>query len=203
MKTVYILTNECMPDIIKIGITDNLERRIKGLDNTSVALPFECYYAVELSDADAVEVEKKMHQGLGSCRIRERREFFNTTPEEARSLLSIAENENGTNVTPDSPIVEEPEDQQALNKARESRKRFNFGILAIDEGTTLEFKKDKTITCVVANDTQVHFQKELMSLSRSADLILKEMGYEWGSVHGPAYWCLNGKSLHDLRLEAE
>ncbi|MBT5065978.1 MAG: GIY-YIG nuclease family protein, partial [Proteobacteria bacterium] len=32
MKTVYILVNESMPDIIKIGKTENLERRIKELD---------------------------------------------------------------------------------------------------------------------------------------------------------------------------
>ena len=32
MPIVYILTNEAMPDIIKIGITENLERRIKKLD---------------------------------------------------------------------------------------------------------------------------------------------------------------------------
>lgn len=41
MPIVYILTNQSMPETIKIGITDNLERRIKELDNTSVALPFE------------------------------------------------------------------------------------------------------------------------------------------------------------------
>ena len=29
MPIIYILTNQSMPDTIKIGITDNLERRIK------------------------------------------------------------------------------------------------------------------------------------------------------------------------------
>ena len=55
MPIVYILTNQSMPDTIKIGITDNLERRVRELDNTSVALPFECYYAVEVKDASKIE----------------------------------------------------------------------------------------------------------------------------------------------------
>ena len=55
MAIVYILTNECMPDTIKIGITENLEQRIRQLDNSSVALPFECYYAVEVEDASIIE----------------------------------------------------------------------------------------------------------------------------------------------------
>ena len=50
-KIVYILTNESMPDTIKVGITDNLDRRVRELDNTSTPLPFECYYAVEVENA--------------------------------------------------------------------------------------------------------------------------------------------------------
>lgn len=47
-KIVYILTNQSMPDTIKIGITDNLDRGIRELDNTSTPLPFECYYVIEV-----------------------------------------------------------------------------------------------------------------------------------------------------------
>ena len=46
MSIVYVLTNESMSGIVKIGITDNLNRRVKELDVTSTPLPFECYYAV-------------------------------------------------------------------------------------------------------------------------------------------------------------
>lgn len=201
MPIVYILTNECMPDTIKIGTTDNLEQRIKQLDNTSVALPFQCYYAVEVRDASMIE--KKLHQGLDDYRVRQNREFFNITPEAAKSILEIAEIMGGNNVTPTGDIVDTPQDQQALNKVKEARKRFSFGILGIDKGTTLHFKKDSTITCEVANDTQVNFRGKLMSLSRSADIILKEMGYDWTAVQGSSYWCLNDQSLHDLRLNAE
>ncbi|UAT43220.1 GIY-YIG nuclease family protein [Anaplasmataceae bacterium AB001_6] len=201
MSIVYILTNECMPNTIKIGSTNNLERRIKELDNTSVALPFQCYYAVKVSDASVIE--KKIHQGLDECRVRQNREFFNSTPEQAKSILEIAELMGGKNVTPTYDIVATPQDQEALDKIRKSRRRFNFGIIGLDEGTVLEFKKDKMITCTVANGTRVNFRDKLMSLSRSADIVLKEMGYDWVAVQGSAFWCYNGKPVYNLLLETE
>ena len=89
MPVVYILTNEGMPEVVKIGITDNLERRVKELDNTSTPLPFECFYAVEVEDAQSIE--RKIHQGLDEYRVRQNREFFYCSPEIAKSLLEIAE----------------------------------------------------------------------------------------------------------------
>ncbi|MGB0233472.1 MAG: GIY-YIG nuclease family protein [Candidatus Puniceispirillaceae bacterium] len=201
MPIVYILTNECMPDTIKIGVTDVLEQRVKQLDNSSVALPFQCYYAVEVDNASVIE--KKLHEGLDDCRIRQNREFFNTTPEQAKSLLGIVEVMGGKNVTPTIDIVESPQDHEALKRARKNRERFNFQILGIDVGTSLEFRKDVTITCEVVDDTQVRFRDEVMSLSKSADIVLREMGYEWTSVRGTIWWCLNGETLHELRVRSE
>jgi len=200
MPIVYILTNECMPDTTKIGVTDVLEQRVKQLDNSSVALPFQCYYAVEVDNASVIE--KKLHEGLDDCRIRQNREFFNTTPEQAKSLLGIVEVMGGKNVTPTIDIVESPQDHEALKRARKNRERFNFQILGIDVGTSLEFRKDVTITCEVVDDTQVRFRDEVMSLSKSADIVLREMGYEWTSVRGTIWWCLNGETLHELRVRS-
>ena len=204
MPFVYILTNESMPDIVKIGFSEtSLVRRIREMDKTEIPLPFECYYAVEVPDARALE--KKIHQGLDDCRVRRGREFFYITPERAKSLLEVAELMGGKNVTPTTAIVDSPGDQEALNRAKDSKKRFkfNFGMLGLDEGTTLEFKKDKTITCTVASETQVSLRDEIMSLSRAADIVLREMGYDWKGVQGTIWWCRNGETLHDLRLEAE
>jgi len=201
LPIVYILTNERMPDTIKIGVTDVLEQRVKQLDNSSVALPFQCYYAVEVDNASVLE--KKLHEGLDDCRIRQNREFFNTTPEQAKSLLGIVEVMGGKNVTPTIDIVESPQDHEALKRARKNRERFNFQILGIDVGTSLEFRKDVTITCEVVDDTQVRFRDEVMSLSKSADIVLREMGYEWTSVRGTIWWCLNVETLHELRVRLE
>ena len=201
MAIVYILTNESMPDTIKVGITENLDRRVRELDNTSTPLPFECYYAVEVENASAIE--KKIHEGLDDKRIRQNREFFNATPEQAKAILEIAEVMGGKNVTPKEDIVETPQDKQALDSARKKRKRFNFSMVNILPGTLLEFVKDNSITCEVVDENKVKFRDKVTSLSDAADSILKEMGYDWEGVQGPLWWSYKGKSLRDLRYETE
>ena len=55
-EIVYILTNEAMPDMVKIGITSTtVEERMKSLQTTGVPLPFTCYYAAEVEDAGKIE----------------------------------------------------------------------------------------------------------------------------------------------------
>ena len=190
-----------MPDTIKVGITDNLDRRVRELDNTSTPLPFECYYAVEVENASVIE--KKIHEGLDDKRIRQNREFFNVTPEQAKAILEIAEVMGGKNVTPTEDIVETPQDKQALDTARKKRSKFNFGMVNIEPGTILEFVKDKTITCEVIDDSKIKFRGEVTSLSASANTVLHEMGYDWEQAHGPKFWMHQGKSLRDLRFEKE
>jgi len=200
MPIVYILTNESMPDTIKVGITDNLERRMRELDNTSTPLPFECYYAVEVQDAKVIE--KKIHEGLDDKRVRQNREFFNATPEQAKAILEIAEVMGGKNVTPKEDIVETPQDKQALENARKKRGRIDyFGILGIQKGTTLTFSKDENITCVVSDNGKIIFRDKETTLSGSALLITNEMGYDWGQVQGAGYWCYQGKTLRVLVSE--
>ena len=200
---VYIFINQSMPDIVKIGITDNVERRVKELSgSTGVPLPFECYYAVKVSE-DAKKLEKKIHEGFDKQRVRREREFFYTSPENAKSILEILEIMGGENVTPKDDIVESQEEKQALDEARKLRTRFNFSMLDIKPGEILKFKKDNSIVCEVHDETQVKFRDKVTSLSNSADIILKEMGYEWLSVQGPRWWVYEGKTLSELRNERE
>lgn len=83
-KTVYILTNQAMPGIIKIGFTENsVEQRMKELDKTATPIPFECYFAKLLDKAEFVE--RKMHEAFDEFRIRDNREFFRMAPEQAKA----------------------------------------------------------------------------------------------------------------------
>ena len=203
MKIVYILVNQSMPDLIKVGITDDLERRMKELDKTGVPLPFECFYAVEINESLAPKIEKKIHEGFDDKRVRQNREFFSATPEQAKSILEIAEIMGGKDVTPKEDIVETPQDKQALENAKKQRSRFNFQMIDLQPGTILKFRKDETITCEVYDDTKIKFRDKITSLSNAAEIILREMGYEWSAYQGPRWWMFEGKNLRDIRRERE
>ena len=197
---VYILINQAFPSYIKIGKTRSgrLEERMKELDKTGVPLPFECYFAVEVDDSS--RVEKLLHQSFDKYRVRKNREFFELLPENAKSALELA---NGKDVTPKEDVVESTDDQKALDKARTKRTRFSFEMINIQPGTELTFVKDENQKCKVLDDRFVEFREEKMTLSGSALIIINEMGYDWNRIHGPAYWELEGQSLHKLRMSVD
>jgi len=202
MPIVYILTNESMPDIIKIGITENLSRRLRELDNTSSPLPFECFYALEVDDARGIE--KLLHQAFDDKRVRQNREFFNCTPEQAKSALRIGEKMGGIEVTPKEVVFETEQDKQALNNAKKRKGRVDyFGVLGINSGEILTFSKDQSLTCEVGENGQVIFRGEVTTLSRSALIIVSEMGYDWQQINGPGYWCYRGAKLLDLYQQTQ
>ena len=88
-QTVYILTNEAMPGLVKIGFTEgSVENRISNLSSaTGVPLPYECYYAAEVDDMK--RVESLLHQLFSEHRINPKREFFRLDPEKVVLALSI------------------------------------------------------------------------------------------------------------------
>lgn len=195
-EIIYILINEAMPGYIKIGRTTDLEQRIRSLDTTSVPLPFECFYACTVSNADFVE--KKLHDAFLDHRIRSSREFFELSPERAVSALKLAEIEN---VTPGRDYVENSEDQQALNQARTRRAVFNFKMANIPVGAELSFVSDENIKAKVIDNKLIEFGGETTSLSASAQKLL---GYPY-QVQGTIYWLYEGETLDERRrrLEAE
>ena len=134
MSIVYVLTNESMSGIVKIGITDNLNRRVKELDVTSTPLPFECYYAVQVEEGQDRKIEKLLHDTFDQHRVRQNREFFYINAETAKSALKIVETMGGKDVTPKEDIVETPQDKQALDNAKKIRERFNFNMVNIYNG---------------------------------------------------------------------
>ncbi|MCG2689899.1 GIY-YIG nuclease family protein [Candidatus Parcubacteria bacterium] len=191
---IYILINEAMPGYVKIGKTNGLEQRIRSLDTTSVPLPFECFYACEVKDADFVE--KQLLDAFLDHRVRSTREFFEIAPERAVAALKLVEIKN---VTPKKDFVETQEDQQALNQARTNRAVFNFKMVDIPVGAELVFSRDENIKAKVVDNRSIEINGEITSLSASAQKIL---GYNYG-IAGTDYWMYEGETLDERRRRLE
>jgi hypothetical protein len=199
MSFVYILTNESMPGYVKIGMTERLvSDRILELDNTSVALPFQCYYAARVSDHK--KVERALHTAFGDSRVRISREFFTIDPFRVKAILEVIAEED---VTPRDEIVETKDDASAIQKAVKFGRRFSFVSAGIPLGAILQLTKDEGITCEVKTDSTVMYENEEMSVSRAALLALQRMGYKWSAVAGTEYWLYNGETILSLRTQRE
>ena len=200
-NTVYILTNEAMPGLVKIGLTgDKVENRITQLNAVpGVPLPFECYYAAEVDDMK--RVESLLHQLFSEHRINPKREFFKIDPEKVVIALSIGKFKE---VTPGEVDVD-AEEQAALEKAKARRPRLNLEAIGIKPGDVLTFSRDESRTATVLPGNKILMDGEETSLSAAALKLLQELGYTTPAAQGPAYWMLDGELLDERRrrLEAE
>lgn len=199
-EIVYILTNPCMSDLIKIGRTTNLEDRMRNLSSHSgVPVAFDCYYACEVKDSQ--DTEKRLHVGLGDHRINPRREFFEFNAERAKILLegyAIQE------VTPADNIVESPEEKKALDKARSKKSPpLRFSQVGVEVGSELTFIRDPEKIAIVSSDRKVKFEGKESYLNRITLDLLKKLGKDWPSVRGSDYWMYGDKTLTEIRQEIE
>ena len=198
-NTIYLLTNEAMPGLVKIGFTeDSVESRIKTLSAaTGVPLLFECYYAAEVDDMQ--RVENLLHQLFAEHRINPKREFFRIDPEKVVLALSIG---NFKEVTP-SEVVVDAEEQAALNKEKARRPRLKLSAIGINPGAVLTFSRDPTRTVVVVQGNKVELNGEYLSPSGAALQILGEMGYKTPAAIGSEHWMFENELLDERRQRLE
>lgn len=205
MAVVYILTNPAMPGLVKIGCTERtIEDRLRDLANASgVPLPFECFLAIEVDDP--WPLERALHDAFADNRINRRREFFELSPDKPAAILKYISqlSASAKNVTPREDVVEYNEEQVALDNERRRRSHFRFSQVNIPVGATLQSVFDPERTCIVADDRNVYFDGQQMSLSSSALIVAQATGRNWSAVQGPQFWTYQGKSLTELREEAE
>lgn len=89
MGCVYILKNEAMPGLIKIGYTkENAEKRANELYTTGVPQRFEVVYELNgLESEQYVKLEGEIHKELAQYRVNPQREFFKYPADDAIQLL--------------------------------------------------------------------------------------------------------------------
>ena len=198
---VYVLTNEAIPGLAKIGLTDDsVESRIRQLSAaTGVPLPFECYYAAEVDDMR--RVERLLHQLFAEHRVNPKREFFRIDPEKVVLALSIGRFKE---VTPGEVQVD-AEEQAALEKVKSRRPRLSLAAIGIQPDAVLTFSRDEARIATVVEGNKVLLDGEELSLSAAALKVLQQMDYKTPAASGSEYWMFDGELLDERRrrLEAE
>lgn len=195
---VYLLTNPCMPGLVKIGMTkqEDLEKRMKELYTTGVPVPFECQFACKVNNKDCAKIEKALHTAFDPQRVNKNREFFKINVEQAKVILELFHH---TDVTED--VSEEiqngltQEDKEASEKTKSKRPPLNYYEMGIHKGDVLRWKDDPSITVTVISDRKVSYNGEEVSISAlSAQL----KGYKVKHIQPTPHWVFNDRLLSDI-----
>ena len=213
---VYVLTNEAMPGLVKIGVTraSDPQSRVSSLYNTSVPLPFDLHYAGLVTNARKVELA--LHNAFDYKRINPNRAFFEIEPDQAKGILELIAIEDFTERTRDEADEGiDDVDKRARERLKKKRRpRLDFDQLGIGPGTVLTFveheeakveaRLPKKVVLVSYPDGYVGIGTDgeyvsLTPLTRD----LRE--FVWGSaaIHPPAgFWLLpDGRTLADAYRE--
>lgn len=201
---IYVLTNECMPGLVKIGMTtQTIKARMSNLYGTGVPVQFECIFALRVPVDDLRKVEQIIHLTYEDVRKNPHREFFEIADTDkllkwlrglcdAFHLQEEVTDEVNTELNNVSFADKAYEEEVALEK-KSRAKNFTFPGLGIAPGTTLYYKGDQSITCVVHDDRKVLYNGEVLSLSNVSKQLL---GYH---VQPTPHWLLeDGTLLFDL-----
>ena len=207
MGFLYIFVNEWMPKLVKIGITDDLEKRLKqsagtGGDGTFIPCAFSCYYAVKSDQND--KLEKFLHQVYDKFRINDRREFFELSPAEAKKTLQglialgVATEIDDKETETISDKIAKELDAEGQQKILRKRPRTTFRMLGIKQRSELVYKGDNAITCITSDDEN---NVEFKGVERTISNVSSEL--TGCPSNGFENFLYNGKILGDIRREME
>jgi hypothetical protein len=194
-QIVYVLTNEAMPNLVKIGKTtrSDVKTRMSELYSSGVPYQFECVYAVEVNDCSTVE--KALHVAFNPNRVNPKREFFSIDPEQVIAILKLLGTQD---VTPmlnnDLNSNVSATELEAVKQAKKKRPNINYFEMGLEKDTVMTFVNDPEITVTIASEKKVMYNEEEMSLTRVTKELL-ELDY---AVQPTKYWIVNGKNLRDI-----
>ena len=125
---VYILTNPSFREVwVKIGMTQNMEERLRTLDTTALPLPFKKYATMKTVKYKAAE--KHVHhyiERFTDLRIRDNREFFNVKPEVALSIFyEVAELLDDAEIKVYDTEASQPKKENAAPAVNNKGRQFN------------------------------------------------------------------------------
>ncbi len=203
---VYILKNEYMPGLIKIGITDNLEERMRTLYNTSVPVAFDVIKACKVKYGDCRKIEHALHNAFEPDRVNPRREFFKMDATKVIGILELFQVEDITEEA-NSDIRAElsPSEIEAQTRATEERAQaeidqrkrrptINYHDLGINDGERLYWKDDNSIFVEVNGERKVKYGEDICSLTA----VTQKLKNTSKPIAPAPYWIYDGKPLIDI-----
>ena len=193
---VYLLINEAMPGLVKIGKTtrNDPQLRVDELYNSSVPVPFECVLAMRVDDPSSVEFA--LHIAFGPQRVNPRREFFKIDPEQAVAILRIIGSEDVTPAVNETNNTISEIERATSEGLRKRRPNLNFSEMGITSGCVLNAIEGEE-TATVVSDRKVSFRDQTMSLTR-ATRVCRDLSYD---VNPCPYWLYSGRRLSDIYEE--
>lgn len=172
-----------MPSICKVGITNDVEKRLRDLNKTSTPTRFQIYEKFDLKNAEILE--QKILQNFAKQRINRKREFLEVHPERVCDFIS-----DNKHITPEKDSVVESK----------------FSKLGLKQGDLLKFKEGdeiyQNIVASVEKGNAIIFEGHKTSLSKSAQKVLNDkFDKDWKAVQGTIFWTFKGKTIRELMDE--
>lgn len=207
---IYVMTNPCLHDMVKIGYASDVEARRKQLSTTALPFEYEIYATYETSGQ--LE-DKKLHELIDTLnpklRLAKNREFFAMSAEKAYRLLEAIAIISGSadklkRVAPMqgegtvSSTRKQPHCQGS--SGRKQRPAINFQKCGIPVGAELVFIDDDSVrvTVVDAEKNKVMYNGETTSLSPLAEKLRNV-----SAIQGASVFTYNGKKITDIAEETQ
>jgi len=198
---VYILQNEAMPGIYKIGVTgrDELDTRIDELyiGKTNIPLPFECVFACKVENYK--DVEKIIHNAFMDTRVNPNREFFTIDPARVIPLLKHLQMDDVT-IDINNKIEKQTDnnDKESIKNIIKKRPKFNFVEMNIPIGSKIVFyDPDNPVEAEVIAERRVKYNGIEYTLTALSSELLN-VNYNVRPMH---YWKFNNKLLTEIYNE--
>lgn len=193
---IYIMTNPCLKNMVKIGYATDVEARRKQLSTTALPYDYEVYATYETSGN--LE-DKKLHKLIDNLnpdlRVSKNREFFVMKPKEAYELLEAIAIISGSQ---DKLTLLAADDKQTTHQQNKKRPSINFEECGIPVGAKLIYTEDPTVVVTVEGPRKVIYNDEITSLSAVVGRIKGAK-----AIAGPLYFTYNGRPITDIANETQ
>lgn len=206
---IYVMTNPCLHDMVKIGYASDVEARRKQLSTTALPFEYEIYATYETSGQ--LE-DKKLHELIDTLnpklRLAKNREFFAMSAEKAYQLLEAIAIISGSadklkRVVPmqgEGTVSSTRKQPHCQGSSGRKRPAINFKKCGIPVGVELVFIDDNSVRVAVvdAEKNKVKYNGETTSLSPLAEKLRNV-----SAIQGASVFTYNGKKITDIAEETQ